>query len=76
MSDELPDELLSQAWVKARRLLKGLEQQQAELEVNPPDLPPEKLAQGRAAMANATAAARRAMAALDEAMKIARADRN
>jgi hypothetical protein len=59
--------MLPAAIEKARRLVAELERQQAELEATPGDLPPEKLAEGKRAFANALATAKRALAALEDA---------
>lgn len=66
--------MLTEALARARRLVAGLEQTKAETEQSPPDLPPEKLAQGKMALDNALAAARRALAALEAAYEIALLD--
>jgi hypothetical protein len=71
-----PHAMLIEARAKAERLVRELEARQAEVEANPPDLPAENLAMGRMAMTNAVAAAKRALAALDEARKIAQTERN
>ena len=52
--------MLKEARAKAEHLLSELLKQQAEVEANPPDLPPEKLAQGRFAMQKAIESAQRA----------------
>lgn len=71
-SDEEYDlPMLTEALAKARRLVEGLEKLQADKGTNPPDLPPEKLAEGKMALDNALASARRALKALDEAYEIA-----
>ncbi|MGH7214110.1 MAG: hypothetical protein ACREIT_05045 [Tepidisphaeraceae bacterium] len=64
-------EMLKLARAKAQKIIDELVKQQAEVEANPPKIAPEKLAQGRQAMTNALAAARRALAAIDDAMGIA-----
>jgi hypothetical protein len=70
-ADDDPDEMLATALVKARHLVSELEKESAELEADPPkDLMPEKLAQGKRAMANALASARRMLTALEEAIAI------
>jgi hypothetical protein len=68
--------MLKEARAKAEHLLSELIKQQAEVEANPPDLPPEKLAQGRYAMQRAIDSARRALKSLDEAQQIASIDMN
>ena len=65
-----PDDLLTDAREKARRLLDQLLHDQARLLANPPSIPPEDLEQGKTALANAVAAARRTVAALDAAAAI------
>jgi hypothetical protein len=67
---EDPAGLLSEALEKAKALLDRLSLEQAQIEENPPKISAENLRQGRAAMANAIAAARRTVAALDGAKKI------
>ena len=70
-ADDDPDEMLATALVKARHLVSELEKESAELEADPPkDLTTEKLAEGKAAMANALASARRMLKALEEAIEI------
>ena len=68
-------EMLDTALAKARKLVADLERQQDELEAAPPaqhqQLTPEQLAQGKQAMANALAAARRMLKALEDAEAIA-----
>jgi len=75
-SDPETVKMLTEARAKAEHLLSELIKQQAEVEANPPDLPPEKLAQGRYAMQKAIESARRALKSLDEAQKIAAIDMN
>ena len=60
-------ELLDEVRAKGRALLAQLITDQAELERNPPVLPAEQLVEGRAALANAIASARRMCEALDAA---------
>jgi hypothetical protein len=62
-----PDEMMTTALAKARRLVSDLEKEAAELEAKPPDLPFPKLAEGKQAMQNAVASARRMLKALEEA---------
>jgi hypothetical protein len=73
MSEQEVDlDVLYKARDKARKLVDGIQQQFDEVEANPPrDLPPEKLAMGRIAMINAIASAKRSLAALEDAIKIA-----
>jgi hypothetical protein len=68
--------MLKEARAKAEHLLSELLKQQAEVEANPPDLPPEKLAKGRYAMQKAIESAQRALKSLDEAQQIAAIDMN
>ena len=68
--------MLKEARAKAEHLLSELIKQQAQVEANPPDLPPEKFAQGRHAMQKAIESAQRALKSLDEAQKIAAIDMN
>lgn len=63
--------MLASALEKARRLVAELERQRAEIEANPPDLPPEQLAEGKVAFDNALASARRMLKALEEAAAMA-----
>jgi hypothetical protein len=65
-----PDEMLAQALAKARKLVADLERQQAEIEANPPKLPPDQLEQGRQAFNNALASARRMVRALEDAGRV------
>jgi hypothetical protein len=62
--------LLTEARVKASRLLDGLLKEQAELKKNPPKVKPADRILGEQAMANAIASARRMIVALEEAAKI------
>jgi hypothetical protein len=71
---QYPFEMLTEARNRAVRLVEGLEQRQKELEANPPVLAGDKLVQGRNALNNAIAAARRSLAALDDAIRIAHYD--
>jgi hypothetical protein len=64
-------DLLVQARRRAAKLLEELESRNAEIEENPPALAPNQLEAGRTAMHNALAAARRTLAALDEALTLA-----
>ena len=63
-------EMLALARSKALHLVDELEKQQAEVLANPPKLDPKALAEGKQALANAVASARRALKALDEAIAI------
>jgi hypothetical protein len=69
-------DMLALAMTKAQRLVDELSKQQAELEQSPPDLPPEKLAQGKMAFENALASARRSLKALEEAAAMVEPDPN
>jgi len=69
-------EMLTDAHRRAEKLVRGLLEQQADLAAHPPHLPPDKLAQGQLAMANAVAAARRALQNLDDALRIASTSSN
>ena len=66
---ESQEQMLADAIAKARKLVDELERQQQELEASErsSQLPPEQLAVGRQAMANAVASARRMLKALEEA---------
>jgi hypothetical protein len=68
------DVLLAAALTKARKLVAELERQQREMAESPPphhqDLPPAQLAEGQQAFANAVAAARRMLKALEDAAAI------
>jgi hypothetical protein len=68
--------MLKEARTKAEHLLKGLLEQQAEVEANPPDIAPEKLEQGRNALQKAIDSARRTLKSLDDAQQIAAIDMN
>ncbi|MEA2734422.1 MAG: hypothetical protein QOE14_873 [Humisphaera sp.] len=63
------EQMLADAIAKARKLVGDLERQQKELEASPPQQfpSPDQLAQGRQAFANAVAAARRTLKALEDA---------
>jgi hypothetical protein len=64
--------MLTEALARARRLVAGLEREQAEAERAPREgLTAEQLAAGREALENAVASARRMLAALEEAYEIA-----
>ncbi len=68
--------MLADALARARGLVAGLEQAREEAERSPhEDLTPEQLAEGREAMENAVASARRMLAALEEAYEIALEER-
>jgi hypothetical protein len=49
---------------------------QVEAETNPDNIPPEKFAEGRQAMANAIASTRRMLQALDDAARVASIENN
>jgi hypothetical protein len=68
--------MLAEARAKGEHLLAALLKQQAEVEANPPTLPPEQLAQGRVAFGKAIASARRMLKSLDGAQKISATDMN
>jgi hypothetical protein len=78
MEMDSPESLasLSDAHRRAEKLVRGLLEQQADLAAHPPNLPPDKLAQGQMAMANALAAAQRMLKSLDEALRIASTSSN
>ena len=59
-----------------RGSLRELLKQQAEVEAKPPDLPPEKLEQGRYALQKAIESATRMLKSLDEAQQISSIDMN
>lgn len=67
-------DLLNEAIQRAKRLVAELNLRQAEVQANPPHLPPDKLAEGRQAMTKALEAARRTLKALEEAREIAAGD--
>ena len=75
-ADEDPAVLLAQAREKATRLLEQLISQQASIEKNPPKIEPDALAEGRQAMANAIAAARRTLQAIESAIATAPGEAN
>ena len=65
-------EMLTGALARARKLVAGLEREQAEAERAPHEgLTAEQVAAGREALENAVASARRMLAALEEAYEIA-----
>lgn len=66
--------MLTDALAKARRLVDGLEKMKTESQTAPPDLPPEKLAEGKMALDNALASAGRALQALEKAYEVALLD--
>ncbi len=66
-----PAVLLARAREKAGTLLERLIAEQAQIEKNPPKISPEALAEGRQAMANAIAAARRTVDAIEAAIATA-----
>lgn len=70
-ADDDPNEMLAMALEKARRLVSQLEKDAADIEASPPDLPPDKLAEGKFAMQNAVASARRMLKALEDAAAMA-----
>jgi hypothetical protein len=63
--------MLEQALNKARHLVYELEKQKAEVDAAPPSIPAEKLEEGRHAMIKAVASARRTLAALEDAERMA-----
>jgi hypothetical protein len=74
-SDDVADqadqeELLAAALHRASKLVTELEQKKADLEAHPPDLPPAQLAEGRVAMEQAVASARRMLVALQQAWEV------
>src|SRR5262245_46247413 len=62
--------MLAEARAKGEHLLASLLKQQAEVEANPANIPPDKLEQGRMAFQKAIDSARRMLKSLDEAQKI------
>lgn len=71
-----PATLTAQIRQKAEHLLQGLLDRKRDVESNPPDLPPEQLAQGRLAMEDAIASVRRMLDHLEQAQMLVReADR-
>jgi hypothetical protein len=75
-SDPEVVQMLKDVRAKAEHLLSELLRQQAEVEANPPDLPADKLEQGRHAMQKAIDSATRAVKSLDAAQKISVANQN
>ena len=67
MGDQDPSKLLAAIREKAEKLLNQLEAEQAEIEKNPPKISTEAMAEGRAAMSQAIAAAKRTIEALEMA---------
>jgi hypothetical protein len=70
LSPDQANQLLRDAREKARALVDRLVQEQAEVEKNPPAIAAADLAEGRAAMARAVAAARRTLQAIDAALAV------
>jgi hypothetical protein len=64
--------MLDEAREKARRLVQKLREQEVELEAHPPQLPLEKLLEGRQAMRKAVESAERMLANLEAATAISR----
>jgi hypothetical protein len=62
---------LVEARARAQQLLAELRKRQAEVDAQPPDLPPEQLAAGRVALQKAIESAERVVRDVDAAMKIA-----
>lgn len=63
--------MLDEALMRARALVAELEKQKVELDASPPSITAEQLAEGRHAMIKAIASARRMLASLEEAERIA-----
>ncbi|MGB7157461.1 MAG: hypothetical protein WBD40_05310 [Tepidisphaeraceae bacterium] len=63
--------MLEDALKRARHLVAELEKQKKETDASPPAIGAEKLAEGRHAMIKAVASARRMLAALEDAERIA-----
>jgi hypothetical protein len=61
--------MLRDAHTKHERLLSELRKFLADMEANPPKLPPEQLEEGRQAIQNAIESARGVLKSLDEAQK-------
>ena len=68
--DDHPEEMLADAIDRARKLVADMERQRAEVEANPPKIPPEQLAEGREAFEKAIASARRMLQALEDAAEV------
>jgi hypothetical protein len=68
--------MLEQALNKARHLVYELEKQKAEIDAAPPGIPAEKLDEGRHAMIKAVASAKRTLAALEGAERMANTPQN
>jgi hypothetical protein len=64
--------MLDEARVKARRLVEKLKEQEVELDAHPPELPLDKLLEGRQAMRKAVESAERMLANLEAATAISR----
>ena len=62
---------LDEALAKARRLVAAIGAERAELDASSASVPPDQMAQGRAAYDDALAAARRMLAALGSAARTA-----
>jgi hypothetical protein len=64
--------MLNDALSRARKLVAELEEQKKQIDQSPPkDIDPEKFAEGRHAMIKAIASARRMLAALEDAERVA-----
>jgi hypothetical protein len=63
--------MLNEALTRARKLVKELEEQKKQVDASPPAIDPQKLEEGRHAMIKAIASARRMLAALEDAERIA-----
>jgi hypothetical protein len=68
------DIMLGEALAKARKLVAEMEKQKAEIAASPPEIPPDKLAEGKQAFDNALASARRMLKALEDAAACAHDD--
>ncbi len=67
---------LTDAHDRGAKLLGALLDEQADLAVHPPALPPDRLAEGQKALANAIASTRRMLDSLEEALRIASTSSN
>ena len=71
MIDDEELKTLLEARARARLILDELRRNQREVEASPPNIAPEKLAEGRTAMEKAIAAAERMLSSLEQALKVA-----
>ena len=64
-------QILEEARDKAAKLVVELEERAAELQKNPPKLPPQQLEEGKSAMRNAIVAVKKALENIEKAAAVA-----